>query len=72
MKEHKNGGCLSAVTIVILVTSRKDERNITQPIRITREPVTRMTKWNHFRPSQISIYQSNINKKRLKIATIGP
>ena len=30
------------------LTSKNGDRNIVQPIRITKGPVTRMSKWNQF------------------------
>ena len=36
------------VVIDILVTSRNDDKEIMQSIRITRRPHSRITKWNQF------------------------
>ena len=45
------------VDIDILVTSRNDDRNIVQPIRITSRPSSRIMKWNQLSQMNMNVYQ---------------
>ena len=53
------------VDIDILVTSRNGDRKITQSIRITSGPPSRIRKWKQLSKVQIIIYQSNTYRKDL-------
>ena len=43
---RRKRNCVKKETVDILIKSRKNDRKIMQPIRITSEPATRMRKWN--------------------------